>query len=167
MARMSANQYDNACHAGHPFDTLKVCAHDALTLQNADHALHDVLQVLMQMQPDKYKSFGDAAKETIKKHGFGGLYKGVGSPLVGNGLYNAVQFAAFANIKKMLTDDGRNVTLNRIAASAAITGVFVACVEGVCFDGRVPLYLMCDHTTNLKIFECSHKISSSHKCKPK
>lgn len=97
------------CGVGHPFDTLKV---------------------LMQMQPDRYKSFLDAAKETVGKHGMTGLYKGVGSPLVGNGLYNAVQFAVFAKAKALFTDDGRNFTLNRVGAAGAFTGLFVALVEG-------------------------------------
>lgn len=83
------------------------------------------------MQPDKYKSFMDAAKETVSKHGLGGLYKGVGSPLVGNGFYNAVQFAVFAKAKAAFTDNGRKNTLNRIAFAGAFTGIFVALVEGV------------------------------------
>jgi len=53
------------------------------------------------------------------------------SPLIGNGLYNAVQFAVFANVKRAFTDEGRKTTLNRIAAAGAVTGIFVACVEGV------------------------------------
>jgi solute carrier family 25 carnitine/acylcarnitine transporter 20/29 len=97
------------CLVGHPFDTLKV---------------------LMQMQPDRYRSMAAAAKETVRRHGPGGLYKGVGSPLVGNGLYNAVQFAVFARLKNLFTDDGRKLTLNRIAGAAAVTGIFVALVEG-------------------------------------
>ena len=62
------------CLVGHPFDTLKV---------------------LMQMQPANYPSLASAFKQTVTKHGLGGLYRGVGSPLIGNGLYNAVQFAVF------------------------------------------------------------------------
>jgi len=85
----------------------------------------------MQMQPDKYGSMVAAAKETVSKHGMTGLYRGVASPLIGNGLYNAVQFAVFANIKRAFTDEGRHVTLNRIALSGALTGIFVAFVEGV------------------------------------
>jgi solute carrier family 25 carnitine/acylcarnitine transporter 20/29 len=85
----------------------------------------------MQMQPDKYKNVLDAAKQTISKNGFFGLYKGVVSPLIGNGLYNAVQFAVFASAKRIATDDGRKATLNRIAAAGAFTGIFVALVEGV------------------------------------
>ena len=62
------------CLVGHPFDTLKV---------------------LMQLQPASYPSLASAASQTVSKHGLGGLYRGVGSPLIGNGLYNAVQFAVF------------------------------------------------------------------------
>jgi len=98
------------CGVGHPFDTLKV---------------------LMQMQPDRYKSMVSAGRETIQKHGFGGLYKGVASPAIGNGVYNAVQFAVFARLKSLFTDNGAKNTLNRIAGAAAFTGIFVALVEGV------------------------------------
>lgn len=97
------------CAVGHPFDTLKV---------------------LMQTQPDKYKGMADAAKQTIKQYGATGLYRGVASPLVGMGIFNAVQFAVFGAAKSLATDNGRNVTLNRIAAAAAGTGVVVAFVEG-------------------------------------
>lgn len=97
------------CGVGHPFDTLKV---------------------LMQMQPGKYQGMMDAGRQTISQHGLLGLYKGVASPLVGNGLYNAVQFAIFAYAKRIATDNGRNDSLNRIGVAAGITGIFVAFVEG-------------------------------------
>jgi solute carrier family 25 (mitochondrial carnitine/acylcarnitine transporter), member 20/29 len=97
------------CAVGHPFDTLKV---------------------LLQTQPGRYAGVGDAARATIAQYGLGGLYKGVASPLIGMGIFNAVQFAVFANIKGTLTDNGKNSTLNRIAASAGLTGIFVAFVEG-------------------------------------
>ena len=73
---------------------------------------------------------GDAFSQTIKASGFRGLYSGVASPLVGMGIFNAVQFAIFGASKDYLTDQGRNVTLNRIAAAAGFTGIFVAFVEG-------------------------------------
>ena len=95
------------CAVGHPFDTLKVL-----------------------LQTGRAQTLAGAFRSTVAEHGPAGLYKGVASPLVGMGIFNAVQFAIFAAIKRQLTDDGRNVTLNRIAASAAVTGVFVAFVEG-------------------------------------
>lgn len=97
------------CVVGHPFDTLKV---------------------LMQLQPATYPTVLTALRATVAKHGLGGLYRGVGSPLVGNGLYNAVQFAVFARLKALATDGGKNVTLGRIAAASAMTGLAVALVEG-------------------------------------
>jgi solute carrier family 25 (mitochondrial carnitine/acylcarnitine transporter), member 20/29 len=98
------------CAVGHPFDTIKV---------------------LMQMQPGKFSGFLAAARETMSQHGPLGLYRGVAAPLVGSGFYNAVQFATYSRIKNAFTNGGRDNTLNRIGAAAAVTGVFVAFVEGV------------------------------------
>ena len=92
---------------GHPFDTLKVL-----------------------LQTGRHRSLGDAFRATVREHGPGGLYKGVASPLVGMGVFNAVQFAVFAGVKSAFTDGGRTTTLNRIAAAAGLTGIFVAFVEG-------------------------------------
>jgi solute carrier family 25 carnitine/acylcarnitine transporter 20/29 len=97
------------CATGHPFDTVKV---------------------LMQMQPGVYKGGVDATRQTLARYGPAGLYRGVAAPLVGNGFYNAVQFAVFSAAKRAFTDDGRKLTLNRIAAAGAFTGIFVAFVEG-------------------------------------
>ena len=96
------------CAVGHPFDTLKV---------------------LLQTQPENYKGMGDAFRQTVKAYGFGGLYRGVASPLVGMGIFNAVQFAVFGWAKSAATDGGRAVTPGRIAAAAAGTGLVVAFVE--------------------------------------
>jgi len=85
----------------------------------------------MQMQPDKYTSMVAATRDTISTHGLGGLYRGVGAPLVGNGFYNAVQFTIFSRAKAWFTNDGRDDALIRIAAAGAFTGIFVALVEGV------------------------------------
>jgi solute carrier family 25 carnitine/acylcarnitine transporter 20/29 len=84
----------------------------------------------MQTQPGKFKGMGDAARATIAQHGVLGLYKGVASPLIGMGIFNAVQFAVFSASKNAFTDNGKNVTLNRIAGAAGFTGIFVAFVEG-------------------------------------
>jgi solute carrier family 25 carnitine/acylcarnitine transporter 20/29 len=96
------------CAVGHPFDTLKV---------------------LLQTQPENYKGMGDAFRQTVKAYGFGGLYRGVASPLVGMGIFNAVQFAVFGWAKALVTDNGAAVTPGRIAAAAAGTGIVVAFVE--------------------------------------
>jgi solute carrier family 25 carnitine/acylcarnitine transporter 20/29 len=97
------------CAVGHPFDTLKV---------------------MLQTQPDKYRGMGDAARSTLAQYGVGGLYRGVASPLVGMGIFNAVQFAVFGAAKAFTTNNGQNPSLGNVAAAAAGTGVVVAFVEG-------------------------------------
>jgi solute carrier family 25 (mitochondrial carnitine/acylcarnitine transporter), member 20/29 len=84
----------------------------------------------MQTNPGRFRGMGEAAKAAIGQSGVLGLYRGVASPLIGMGIFNAVQFAVFGAAKKVFTEDGRNVTLNRIAGAAACTGVVVAFVEG-------------------------------------
>ncbi len=84
----------------------------------------------MQTNPSGYKGMGDAARQIVARKGLKGLYEGVASPLIGMGIFNAVQFAVFAASKRVLTNDGKDVTLNRIAAAAGFTGIFVAFVEG-------------------------------------
>jgi len=97
------------CAVGHPFDTLKV---------------------MMQTQPDKYRGMAEAARQTLAQYGVGGLYRGVASPLVGMGIFNAVQFAVFGAAKAFTTNNGQNPSLGNVAAAAAGTGVVVAFVEG-------------------------------------
>ena len=82
------------------------------------------------MQPDKYPSTLSAAKETVNKYGFAGLYKGVAAPAVGNGFYHAVQFAVFARAKNFMTENGTRKELYRVAAAGGFTGIFVALIEG-------------------------------------
>jgi solute carrier family 25 carnitine/acylcarnitine transporter 20/29 len=105
----STPSHSSPSAAGHPFDTIKV---------------------MMQTNPGRFRGMGEAAKAAIGQSGVLGLYRGVASPLIGMGIFNAVQFAVFGAAKKVFTEDGRNVTLNRIAGAAACTGVVVAFVEG-------------------------------------
>jgi solute carrier family 25 carnitine/acylcarnitine transporter 20/29 len=97
------------CAVGHPFDTLKV---------------------LMQTQPDRFKGMLDAGSQTVKQYGFTGLYRGVASPLVGMGIFNAVQFAVFGAAKALTTSNGAHPSLANVALAAAGTGAVVAFVEG-------------------------------------
>ncbi len=97
------------CAVGHPFDTLKV---------------------LLQTQPEKFKGMADAGAQVVKQYGVTGLYRGVASPLVGMGIFNAVQFAVFGAAKNFTTNGGRDSSLRAVAGAAAMTGVVVAFVEG-------------------------------------
>jgi solute carrier family 25 carnitine/acylcarnitine transporter 20/29 len=69
---------------GHPFDTVKV---------------------LLQTQPAKnpiYSGPIDAATKVIKAEGFGGLYKGVTSPLAGQMFFRAGLFFGYARAKEVV-----------------------------------------------------------------
>jgi solute carrier family 25 (mitochondrial carnitine/acylcarnitine transporter), member 20/29 len=97
------------CGVGHPFDTLKV---------------------LNQTAPAKFPTMGSAFSSVVKNNGPAGLYKGVGSPMVGNGILNAIQFTIFSRLKNQFTNEGKDMTIPRISAAAALTGLVVALVEG-------------------------------------
>ena len=78
----------NVTLVGHPFDTLKV---------------------RLQTQPTQnpiYSGLVDCFKKTIKWEGFGGLYKGVQSPLIGQMFFRANMFFAFGEAKRFFSNDG-------------------------------------------------------------
>lgn len=105
---------------GHPFDTLKVR-----------------LQTQSQTNPT-YSGLGDCVKKTYAAEGFPGFYKGVASPLVGQMFFNAIQFMAYGNAKKLISansyssssDPNAPLTIPQCFAAGALTGSAVAFVEG-------------------------------------
>ena len=98
---------------GHPFDTLKV------RLQTQD------------MARPMYSGMVDCARKTIQGEGFGGLYKGVTSPLLGQMMFRASMFSTFAAAKRGLADGGdvSNLTLRDFYVAGAITGFAAAFTE--------------------------------------
>lgn len=95
---------------GHPFDTLKV------RLQTQSHT------------NPIYSGLGDCVRKTYKAEGVGGFYKGVASPLVGQMVFNAVQFAAYGQAKEVARMDGE-MTVPKYFLAGAMTGFVVAFVE--------------------------------------
>jgi len=69
---------------GHPFDTVKV-----------------LLQTQSATKP-VYSGAIDAASKVIKSEGFGGLYRGVQSPLAGQMFFRATLFFAYARAKEFV-----------------------------------------------------------------
>jgi solute carrier family 25 carnitine/acylcarnitine transporter 20/29 len=91
------------------------------------------IKVLLQMQSPTnpmYTNMMDAARKTMKAEGVAGLYKGVAAPLVGMGIFNAVQFASFTAFRNLWTSQGKHDTMGRVTAAAICTGVVVAFIEG-------------------------------------
>lgn len=79
----------NVTLVGHPFDTLKVR-----------------LQTQPMVNPI-YNGVVDCFKKTIKWEGFGGLYKGVSSPLVGQMFFRANLFLAYGQAKAYYSENGK------------------------------------------------------------
>lgn len=105
----------------------------ALTI--AGHPL-DTLKVRLQTQPTinpLYTGMLDCATKTVKAEGFGGLYRGVTSPLVGQAFFNAVQFMAYGQVQKWILGrevrQGERLTIPQYFAAGAGVGAFVAFVE--------------------------------------
>ncbi|CAG9463121.1 unnamed protein product [Pedinophyceae sp. YPF-701] len=100
---------------GHPFDTLKV----RLQTQPADKPI--------------YSGVVDCAKKTVQWEGFGGLYKGVASPLAGQMFFRASMFSAYGYTKRWLITDSngvaRPITLKDGYLAGAITGAVASLTE--------------------------------------
>lgn len=95
---------------GHPFDTLKV------RLQTQSHT------------NPIYSGLGDCVAKTWKAEKLAGFYKGVASPLVGQMVFNAVQFAAYGQAKEIARAGGE-MTIPKYFVAGALTGSIVAFVE--------------------------------------
>ncbi|EDO38163.1 predicted protein [Nematostella vectensis] len=97
----------SVCLVGHPFDTLKV----RLQTQPVDRPV--------------YKGLVDCFVKTLKWEGIGGLYKGVGSPIVGQMFFRATLFGSYFQER-----EGQRLTLPEYYACGAGTGLVVAFIEG-------------------------------------
>lgn len=74
----------NVTLVGHPFDTLKI---------------------RLQTQPQDKKIYNgliDCFQKTIKWEGFGGLYKGVSSPIIGQMFFRATMFISYGEAKRYI-----------------------------------------------------------------
>lgn len=98
---------------GHPFDTIKI----RMQTQPVDNPL--------------YSGTWDCMKKTLKWEGVGGLYRGVTSPLVGNAFFNATQFLAYGQAKKLFRPDGNEdaMTVTQFLGCGIMTGTLVSFVE--------------------------------------
>uniref|UniRef100_A0A1A7Y5K3 Mitochondrial basic amino acids transporter n=1 Tax=Iconisemion striatum TaxID=60296 RepID=A0A1A7Y5K3_9TELE len=83
---------------GHPFDTVKV----RLQVQNVDRPL--------------YRGTFHCFQSIIRQESVFGLYKGIGSPMMGLAFINAIVFGVQGNTMRLL---GRDTPTNQFAAGAA------------------------------------------------
>ena len=103
------------CLVGHPFDTLKV----RLQTQPTGNAA-------------VYKGLSDCFLMTVKEEGIGGLYKGVGSPLVGQMFFRACMFLSYGQsvhvIQEYLTNK-RPMSTQWYFLAGAMTGAISSFIE--------------------------------------
>lgn len=108
------------CIVGHPFDTLKV---------------------RLQTQPVHapiYSGLADCFFKTLKWEGIGGLYKGVGSPIVGQMFFRATLFTSFYQFQALLAGK------DRLGKRLSITEYFIAggCTGFVAGFAEAPIDLL-------------------------
>lgn len=115
---IAAGSFGGVCmvFVGHPLDTLKVRMQTSGT-PGAPH----------------FDSTMDCLRQTIKNEGFGGLYKGVASPLVGVAAMNATLFFAYSNVKYYLNGQKPNgekeLPISKLLVAGGQTGMIVSAVE--------------------------------------
>lgn len=93
---------------GHPFDTVKV----HLQTQNHRNPL--------------YKSTLHCFKSIIAKDSFGGLYRGISSPMGGVALVNAIVFGVYGNMQRRSSDPD-SIKSHFLAGSAAGLAQSIVC----------------------------------------
>ena len=70
-------------------------------------------------------------QKTYRAEGLVGFYRGVASPLIGQVVFNAVQFMAYTKAKELVSggQPGAQLTIPQYFAAGAITGAIVALIE--------------------------------------
>lgn len=93
----------------------------------------DTVKVRLQHRPDHYKGYGDCFKQMIQKEGIMGFYRGLGAPLAGASLENAVLFWGYAFTQKLsckyFDAEPGKPSLSGIAVSGCMAGLAVAQVN--------------------------------------
>uniref|UniRef100_UPI00398E6485 mitochondrial basic amino acids transporter isoform X1 n=2 Tax=Pristiophorus japonicus TaxID=55135 RepID=UPI00398E6485 len=131
---------------GHPFDTVKV----RLQVQNPD-------------QP-RYRGTLHCFQSIIKQESGFGLYKGIGSPMMGLTFINAIVFGVQGNAMRYL---GKDTPLNQFLAGAAAGGIqCVICCPMELAKTRMQLQGMGEYQIKSKVYknslDCLVRIYKKH-----
>ncbi|CAG8484531.1 8490_t:CDS:2 [Diversispora eburnea] len=87
----------------------------------------DTVKVNLQTNGSKYRSAIECLGVLYRKYGFLGLYKGSTSPLMGNGLCNAVLFTTNETFRRLIGGgEKRTLSLREIGTAGAYTGAVMA-----------------------------------------
>jgi solute carrier family 25 carnitine/acylcarnitine transporter 20/29 len=135
------------CLSGHPLDTIKV----RLQTQPTD------------VKELKYKGTVHAFSTIVKEEGFGGLYKGVQSPLLGMAFLNSVLFLSYGQAKAWMQTGNEPLTIRQLWTCGAIVGVCVAVVEGPVDFFKSQLQSQYGGVSKYNgFFDCAKKIITNH-----
>ncbi|CAH1777306.1 unnamed protein product [Owenia fusiformis] len=142
------------CLVGHPFDTLKV---------------------RLQTQPvvnPVYKGLTDCFLKTLKWEGVGGLYKGVGSPIVGQMFFRATLFTSYFQISTLVAGServGHRLQMHEYFICGAFTGSIAALIEAPIdlFKSKMQVQIINAkaHGTKPKysnVFQCGYDITRQY-----
>ncbi|XP_060684481.1 mitochondrial basic amino acids transporter [Hemiscyllium ocellatum] len=120
---------------GHPFDTVKV----RLQVQNSN-------------QP-RYRGTVHCFRSIIRQESIFGLYKGIGSPMMGLTFINAIVFGVQGNTMRYL---GKDTPLNQFLAGAAAGGIqCVICCPMELAKTRMQLQGMGEYQVKSKVYKNS------------
>ncbi|VEN48433.1 unnamed protein product [Callosobruchus maculatus] len=100
---------------GHPLDTIKVRLQTMPIPKNGEHPI--------------YTGTLDCFKKTIRNEGFGGLYKGMGAPLVGVAPIFAISFMGYGVGKQIFGPDDRSqLSYVEYFTAGAFSGIFTTLI---------------------------------------
>jgi len=88
----------------------------------------DTIKVLLQTQNGAYRGAFQCAIETVRRYGIRGLYRGILTPMFGQGIEMASLFACFGWSRSMLGEGTRALSIFELCACGAFSGAVVSFV---------------------------------------
>lgn len=117
------------------------------------------------IQGQQYNGMLDCFRKTVQQEGLRGLMKGVGSPLVGQGIMNGCQFFAYERAKEFV-GGGPGVVLSipQHAVAGIMTGFAISFVDGPVdlFKCKMQAQTATGPEAYRNVFDCAAKIGRQH-----
>lgn len=88
----------------------------------------DTIKVLLQTQNGAYSGAFSCAAETVKRFGIRGLYRGIATPMVGQGAEIATLFTVFGWSRELFGEGTRTLSVLDLSICGAMSGSVVAFV---------------------------------------
>ncbi|CAM9970834.1 unnamed protein product, partial [Phaeothamnion confervicola] len=128
---------------GHPLDTIKV----RLQTQSSTNPV--------------YSGMADCFKKTWAQEGFGGLYAGAASPLLGAMAHNAGVFFSYGMAKKVV-GGGKELTIPQYYAAGALAAVPITIVEAPVDLFKIKLQAQVGKGQYSGVFDCGRQVIAAN-----